>query len=89
MMAKVSTFRAESHLGNFWVVFGLVGGCCLGMMGREAMEMKWRMFEGGRARGPWVKEKRRSLKMASQTRKKEVNAIRLGEERVKGRMMKM
>jgi len=54
------------------------------------MKMKWTMFgDDIRARGPWLNEKRRSLKMPSQTRKKEVNPTKLGEERLKGRMMKI
>jgi len=57
-------------------------------MGREAKEMKWRMFGGDWARGPWLKEKRRSLKVASQTRKKVVGPPRWKEERLKGRMRK-
>ena len=92
MNAKISTFRRKSHFG-FWVVlfvwFLFVGGgSCLGLMGREAMEMKWRMFGGDRARGPWLKEKRMSLKVPSQTRKKVVGPARWKEERFKGRMRK-
>ena len=60
----------------------------MGLMGREAMEMKWRMFGGDRARGPWLKEKRMSLKVPSQTRKKVVGPARWKEERFKGRMRK-
>ena len=49
------------------------------LIGREAMKMKWTMFgDDIRARGPWLNEKRRSLKMPSQTRKKEVNPTKLG-----------
>jgi len=55
--------------------------------GKEAMEMKWIMFWGDRARGPWLKEKRRSLKVASQ-RKKEVVPTKVGEERYNGRIKK-
>lgn len=44
-------------------------GDCLGLMGKRAMGMKWkRERERGDDKGPRWKEKRRSLKLASQTR---------------------
>ncbi|OMO83643.1 acyl-CoA--sterol O-acyltransferase 1-like protein [Corchorus capsularis] len=53
------------------------------------MEMKFKRLEGGGdERGPWPKEKRRSLKLASQARKKEVGPQKWKEERFKGRITK-
>ena len=46
------------------------------------------MFGGDRARGPWLKEKRKSLKVPSQEMKKEVYPTKVGEESFKGRVMK-
>lgn len=40
------------------------------LMGRRAMEMKWKSLAGGGDNGPESKEKRRSLKMAREPRKK-------------------
>ena len=101
IMANISTFRdSKSGFGKkcsflgfsmFGVMLlfsvGFDGGCCLSFMGREAMEMKWKMF-GDRGRGPWLREKRRSLKVPSQTRKKVVGPPRWKEERFKGRVRK-
>ena len=58
------------------------------MMGRQAMEMKWKSDGGGGDKGPRSKEKRRSLKMPSQTRKKVVGPQRWKEWRFRGRVMK-
>lgn len=58
-------------------------------MGRQARRMNWRSFGGGGDKGPWSKEKRRSLKLASQTRGNVVAEQRWTEVRLKGRMMKM
>lgn len=52
------------------------------------MEMKWIMFGGDRARRPWLKEKRKSLKVPRQTRKKVVGPPRWKEERFKEKMRK-
>lgn len=57
------------------------------LMGRRAMEMKWKSLVGGGDRGPESKAKRRSLKMARQPRKKAEGAPRWIEWRFKGRMM--
>lgn len=87
IIAKRRSFRGKSLLGLL-VMWFCFGGFCFGVMGREAMEKKRRMFWGFiRARGPWLKEKRRSLKMASQ-RKNEVVPTKVGEERYNGRMKK-
>lgn len=62
------------------------GGSCVISMGRQAMEMNRRSDIGGSEdRGPLSKEKRRSLKLASQVRYKAVGAPRWTEERRNGR----
>ena len=48
------------------------------------MEMKWKREGWGGDRGPRLKEKRRSLKIPSQTRKKMVGPQRWKEWRVQG-----
>jgi hypothetical protein len=52
------------------------------------MEMKWKSDGGAGDKGPRSKEKRRSLKMPSQTRKKVVGPQRWKEWRFRGRVMK-
>ncbi|EXB81089.1 hypothetical protein L484_014021 [Morus notabilis] len=65
------------------------GGFCVILMGRQAMEMKWKRFVGSGERGAWSKEKRRSFERPSQTRKKAVGPPRWKVWRSKGRIMKM
>lgn len=57
------------------------------LIGREAVQIKWRRGCGGE-RGPRPKEKRRSLKLASQTSKKAVRPQRWKAERWRGRVVK-
>lgn len=58
------------------------------LMGREAIEMKWKRLGGGGERGPWSKQKRMSLKQASQVRKKAVGPQKWKEVSFKGRRTK-
>lgn len=71
---------------GFWAVWR--DGLGLILIGREAMEMKWKRFGERGYKGAWSKEKRMSLKLASQTRKKVVGAQRWKEWRWRGRMVK-
>ncbi|KAJ6747842.1 hypothetical protein OIU74_030161 [Salix koriyanagi] len=59
-------------------------------MGRQAKAIKSGRERGGRGdRGPWSRAKRRSLKLASQERKKEERALRVKMEISRGRRRNM
>lgn len=88
--AKTLTAKLRGNLGGLWGSWR--DGCCLFgliLMGRQAVAMKTRRDFGEPVeRGPKSKEKRASLKVASQVMKKAVMPERMAVERKRGRATK-